>query len=166
MSRAAALVTAIAVLIGLAAAGGVILVADRSDDKQGRTPQAGRSPTDERAPEAETPGVDGLPAIDRATRRFLAGYLPLIYGQPGASPAQLRSASPRLIAQLQADPGRVPPGQAALRPTLERVAVVRDGPYKALATAQIRDSASPAYPLIFHLEDTQSGWLVTRLGGT
>lgn len=165
MTRTALLIVGGALLVGLALVGGVTLIASNDNGRPGQTPQGGRAATDERGPEAEDPSVGELPDVEAATRRFLAGYLPLIYGKPGASVDRLRSASPRLTARLKADPGRVPPGQAALTPRLERVSVIADGAVSALATAQIKDSSAPAYPLVFHLQKTPEGWVVTRIGG-
>lgn len=164
MSRTALLIVGGAVLVGLALVGGVTLIS-LDDDEPTSVPQAGRPATDERAPEAEDHSVGELPDVEAAARRFLAGYLPLIYGKPGASVDRLRSASPRLIARLKAEPGRVPPGQAALTPRLERVSVIADGTISALATAHVKDSSAPAYPLVFHLQKTPEGWVVTRIGG-
>lgn len=161
------LVIAAAVVIGLVAAVAVVVVGTRSTDEPDVRPAAQEQrwpPSSERAPEAEDPGDDGLGEVDRAARRFLAGYLPLIYAQPGASPEDLDSAAPALIAELAAQPGRVPPGQAALEPDLERLSVVRDGPGRALAVAQINDGPAPSYSLSFYLQETDDAWLVTRIG--
>lgn len=160
------LVIAAAVVIGLVAAVAVVVLGTRSDDTRDARPaaQEGWPPSSERAPEAEDPGDDGLGEVDRTARRFLAGYLPLIYAKPGATPQGLDSAAPALIAELAAQPGRVPPGQAALEPELEGLSVVRDGPDRALAVARISDGPAPAYSLSFYLEDTVDGWLVTRIG--
>lgn len=141
------------------------LVRGGSDDgERVRAPQNGRSPSSERAPEAESTGDQDLPSVERSARAFLSGYLPLIYGRDGATPAQLRDASPSLVAELERDPGRVPPGQAALTPRVVRVAVVREGTGRALASVQIDDQSATAYVLNLRLEDTLSGWLVTRIG--
>lgn len=165
MTRTALLIVGGALLVGLALVGGVTLIGSSANDEPEQAPQSGRAATDERAPEAEDHSAGELPDVEAAARRFLAGYLPLIYGKPGASVDRLRSASPRLIARLKADPGRVPPGQAALTPRLERVSVTADGTLSALATAHVKDSSAPAYPLVFHLQKTPEGWVVTRIGG-
>ena len=162
MTRTTVIVVTLAAIVGLALAGGVVLV--NSDDSP-QTPQDDRAPTDERAPEAEDHSVGDLPAVEAAARRFLAGYLPLVYGKPGASIDRLRSASPRLLARLRSEGARVTPAQAERTPRLERVAVIEEGEISALATAQIKDSASPAYPLVLHLQDSADGWVVTRIGG-
>jgi len=163
-------VTRITALIAIAAiaattfiAGGVVLIS--RDDSPSRTPEGGRAAPTEGGPELERHDAGELPAVERAARRFLASYLPLIYGKAGASIEELRSAAPRLRARLEAEPGRVPPGQAALTPHLERVTVVGEGPISALVTAHIKDSQAPAYPLVFHLQKDAGDWLVTRIGG-
>lgn len=162
MSRGAAVVMVAAVLVGLAVAAGIVLVGTQGDDAPALTGQAVRSPSDERAPEAEDPSSQGLDQAERVARAFLDGYLPLIYAQPGTEAEDVRHVTPRLLAQLRAQ--RVPPAQAALRPDLERVTVAHEGANGALAVAHVKDSTI-TYPLIFHLEDTPQGWLVTRIGG-
>jgi hypothetical protein len=163
MTRSAVLVL-IAAVVAAALAGAIVLSAVH-DDGAARPSAASRLSTGERAPEAEDHSAGDLPAVERAARRFLAGYLPLIYGKPGASIDALRSTSPRLIAALRAEGGHVTPAQAQRTPRLQRVTVVKSGAIGALATAQIKDSPSPAYPLIFHLQQTAEGWVVTRIGG-
>jgi hypothetical protein len=163
MTRRAIVIAVGALLIGTAIAGGLTLIGDQSEPT--RTPQDNRAAADERAPEAEDHGVGDLPEVEDAARRFLASYLPLIYGKPGATVDELRSASPRLIAALRAEGGHATPAQAERTPRLQRVTVIKKGTFNALATAQIRDSPSPAYPLVFHLNNASDGWVVTRIGG-
>ncbi len=163
MTRSRLVVLTVAA-VGVLLAGGGVLIAVQDDGTPG-TPAASRSPSGERAPEAEDHSAGDLPVVERAARRFLAGYLPLIYGKPGAAIDDLRSASPRLIAALRAEGGHVTPAQAERTPRLQRVSVIKDGAIAALATAQIKDSPSPAYPLVFHLQQTAAGWVVTRIGG-
>ena len=163
MTRTTVVIVALAAIVGIALAGGRALIS--RDDEATQKPQAGRSPKSERAPEAEDHNVRDLPAVEAAARRFLAGYLPLIYGKRGATVDELRSASPQLIATLRAEGGRVTPAQAQRAPQLQRVTVIKQGPMTALATAHIKDSPSPAYPLVFHLRETPDGWIVTRIGG-
>jgi hypothetical protein len=159
MTRSTIVVVALAAGVGLALAGGVVLlVQDHGTPAASRSPRTG-------PPEAEDHSVGDLPAVETAARRFLAGYLPLIYGKPGAAIDELRSASPRLIAALRAEGGHVTPAQAERTPRLQRVTVIKKGAISALATAQIKDSPSPAYPLVFHLNKASDGWVVTRIGG-
>ncbi len=137
---------------------------DGGDGERVRAPQNGRSPSSERAPEAESTEDQDLPSVERSARAFLSGYLPLIYGRDGATPAKLRDASQSLVAELERDRGRVPPGQAALTPRIMRVAVVRETTGRALASVQIDDRSATPYVLNLRLEDTLDGWLVTRIG--
>lgn len=163
MNRGRLTVTVMAAVVGLAVAAAIVVIATAGDDKPDRV-RAQQTFTGERAPEPETQGAGELRAVQAAARRFLDGYLPLIYGQR-SDPRELRAASAQLIGQLVADPGRVPPAQAELDPDLQQVTVISDGPLRALATAQIKDSpSSPAYPLTFQLEKSDRGWLVTRIG--
>jgi hypothetical protein len=160
MTRSTVVIVVLAAVVGLAVAGGVVLLSQDDD-----TPAPSRSSKDTGAPEAEDHSVGDLPAVEVAARRFLAGYLPLIYGKPGATIDELRSASPRLVAALRAEGGHVTPAQAQRTPRLQRVTVIKQGTLGALATAQVKDSPSPAYPLVFHLNRVSDGWVVTRIGG-
>jgi hypothetical protein len=160
MTRSTVVIVVLAAVVGLAVAGGVVLLSQDDD-----TPAPRRSSGDTGAPEAEDHSVGDLPAVETAARRFLARYVPLIYGKPGATIDELRSASPRLVAALRAEGGHVTPAQAQRTPRLQRVTVIKKGTLGALATAQIKDSPSPAYPLVFHLNKTSDGWVVTRIGG-
>lgn len=162
MNRRAAVVMVAAVLVGLAAAGAVVLVGTSGGDDSALTGQAVRGPGDDPGPEAEDPSSQGLDQAERVARAFLADYLPLIYAQPDVTAEDVGHVTPELRAELRAQ--RVPPGQAALRPRLQRVTVAREGTTGALAVAHVKDSAL-TYPLIFHLEETPQGWLVTRIGG-
>ena len=162
MSRTALLIGAAAIVGALALAGAIALV---SDDDDAAPTRASSSTTSERAPEAENPDAGELPAVETAARRFLAGYLRLSYGKPGASIDRLRNASPRLIAALRAEGGHVTPAQSQKTPRIKRVAVIGDGTDGALATAQISDAPDVVYPLNLHLRKTPRGWVVNRIGG-
>jgi hypothetical protein len=163
VSRTTVVVVVLAALVGLALAGGVVLISNTNDSSQ--APQAGRSLTSERAPEAENHSVGDLPAVEAAARGFLASYLPVVYGKPGATINDLHSASPRLVEELRNEGGHATPAQTQRTPHVQRVTAIREGQIGALATAQIKDSPSPAYPLVFHLQDSPDGWVVTRIGG-
>lgn len=164
MTRPTLVIVLAAAVVGVAIAAGMVLIGGRDDDAPEGTTAASRA-VDERAPEAEDHSVGDLPEVEAAARRFLAGYLPLSYGKPGASIDALRSASPRLIAALRDESGHVTPAQTEKTPRLQRVTVINKGTVGALATAQIKDSPSPAYPLVFHLNKASEGWVVTRIGG-
>jgi len=152
------------IVLSMLVAGGVVLLSGGGDPARPTT-NGERTVPDQRGPELESQDAGELPAVERAARRFLAGYLPLIYGKPGARVDELQSATPRLVSRLTAQPGRVPPGQAALTPRLQRVTVIGEGRISALATAHIKDSSAPAYALVFHLQKHAGAWLVTRIGG-
>ncbi len=164
MTRTTLLIVGAAIVVGLALAGGFALTRDDNATPT-RTPQSARSPSSERAPEAEDHSVGELPAVETAARQFLSDYLRLSYGKPGASVDRLRNASPRLIAALRAEGGHVTPAQSQKTPRIQRVSVIAERTVGALATAQIKDSPGPAYPLSLHLQKTTAGWVVTRIGG-
>ncbi|MEJ7894190.1 MAG: hypothetical protein WKF94_16295 [Solirubrobacteraceae bacterium] len=166
MTRTTILMLIAAAIVGTAIASGFVLTGS-SEDNSTQKPQAGRSPSDERAPEAEDhSGAVELRTVERAARGFLASYLPLVYGKEGASADALRNAAPRLIARLKSEGARVTPAQSQTTPRLTRVTAIGDGPMRALVTAQITESRTFSYPLTFHLEDTSTGWVVTRIGGS
>lgn len=165
MNRTTILVVCGAVVVGLALAGGAALLGFHNTSNSSQKPQGGRPASSERAPEAENHSVGDLPALEAAARRFLAGYLRVVYGTPGATIDGIRNASPRLLNELRLEGGHVTPAQSQRTPRLTRVAVVKDGPIAASATAQIKDSPDPPYPLSFHLEKATSGWVVVRIGG-
>jgi len=160
MTRTVAIILVAGILVLAVVAGAIAIISTNGDD----APKSRHPSTSERAPEAENHSVGELPAVERAARRFLSGYLPLIYGRRGATVDDLRSATPQLIEHLRNEGGRVTPAQAALHPRLERVTVTLDSTTRALAVAQIKDSPSPAYPLTFQLADTPQGWVVTEIG--
>ena len=163
MTRTAGLILAAALLVGFALAGGLTLLGADDDDSQ--PPQSNRPATSERAPEAESDDVGELPAVEAAARRFLSGYLAVTYGKPGATIDDIEAAAPRLLASLKNSAARVTPAQSQRTPRVQRVTVIADGEITALATAQIKDSSSPAYPLSFHLQKAANEWVVTRIGG-
>jgi len=163
MTRTAALIVAAALLVGFALAGGLTLLG--ANDTEDDPPRSNRPATSERAPEAESDDVGELPAVEAAARRFLAGYLAVTYGKPGATIADIDAAAPRLLESLKNSAARVTPAQSQRTPRVQRVTVIADGEITALATAQIKDSSSPAYPLSFHLQKAASEWVVTRIGG-
>lgn len=160
MTRTTILILIAAAIVGTAIASGFVLI-NTGDEKS----EASR--TGPGAPELEdhTEAIE-LRKVESAARQFLAGYLPLIYGKPGASPDKLRNAAPQLIVRLKDEDARVTPAQAQITPRLTRVSVVGDGPMRALATAEITETRTFSYPLTFHLQDTQTGWIVTRIGGS
>lgn len=163
MTRTSAAIVAAAIVVGFALAGGLVLLG--ADDEQTQSRQSNRPATSERAPEAESSHVGELPAVEAAARRFLSGYLRVTYGKPGATIDGIESAAPRLLKSLESSGARVTPAQAQRTPHIQRVAVIAKGTVTALATAQIKDTSSPPYPLSFHLQKTASGWVVTRIGG-
>jgi hypothetical protein len=163
VTRTTAIIAAMAIAATMLVAGGVMVSA--RDNSSSQKTDGASTVRAEGAPELERHDPGELPAVERAARRFLSGYLPLIYAEPGATVDELHSASPRLVARLNAQPGRVPPAQAALTPRVERVTVLSEGRISALATAHIKDSSAPAYPLVFHLQKHGGVWLVTRIGG-
>lgn len=163
MTKAILLGAGVALVLIVLGAGAVLLV--RSGGDRDRTTPSGLA-GERTTPELEDHSTQGLDVAERAARGFLAGYLPLVYGQPAASVGALRNAAPRLVAQLRADPGRVTPAQAEQTPSVAVVSVVYVGPSRVVATAQILERPSGfRYPFVFRMSrDAVLGWIVTRLG--
>lgn len=166
MSRGGIVVTVVAVIVGLAAAVGVILIGTADEGAESSGPAPTRPLERERgALEGENPSIGDLPRVEQAARRFLSGYLPLAYGKPGARAEDLRAASPELLAALRADPGRVTPAQQTQTPRVVSVAAYYPGSSRAMASAaaQIRTGPENTYALTMRLEKTSRGWQVLRL---
>ena len=158
MKRGGLAVMAVAVVVGAIAAGALLAFA--APDNASKTTKANRPG----APEAEDHSTHDLDVADRAVRRFLAGYLPVIYGHRGADLSQIRSATPELLEELRNTPSRVPAGVAGAKARVEGVTLADEGPNGAYASARIKSPSLPAYPLILHVTLGDKGWLVARIG--
>jgi hypothetical protein len=155
------LLSVLAALAGLLAAGGIVLAATNSHDapagQQGerhvREHESSKEPTE-------------LLAARQAAEEFLPGYLAYSYGQPGGSLTALRRVSPGLLEQLRQDgPPRITPGQEAAHPRITSLSVWHPGPTRltAAATAMIREDAHFTWPATIQLEKQADGWVVTAL---
>lgn len=112
-------------------------------------------------------GRDPLSRAERAaartaTRRFLAGYLPYLYGQGRASQVQPVSAS--VARTLRAGRARITPAQAARRPNVRALEVVGQSANSALATVTVADGGPAPYRLTLTVERRERRWLIADLG--
>jgi hypothetical protein len=126
------------------------------------------APAEEEAPseEGKPPAAMDVPrrvvtAVERAGRRFLAGYLPYCYGRRGAR--RISAISDRLRARLQRERPRVPPEVRNRRPQLVLLHV--DGVARRIGTlvALVSDGAH-SYSVRLELERAPAGWRVTDVG--
>ena len=94
-------------------------------------------------------------------RRFLAGYLPFLYGQVGVE--QLRAVTPQLRRTVAAQRGRVTPAERTRRPRVIALAFAPGDVRRAVVfEAQIDDGAS-RYRLRLRVARQGSVWRVVEL---
>jgi hypothetical protein len=104
-------------------------------------------------------GPHGSTAPERASRLFLSGYLPWLYGQ--APLRTITAATNELLANLKAHPPRVPPTMRSLRPKVAAIAMQRHGGgWQALPG--INDGRE-TYELVLAIAHTRGRWLVTNV---
>lgn len=96
----------------------------------------------------------------RAARRFLTGYLALLYGRRPAD--QVTDITPAVRRQL-ADLGRVPAAQRMRRPEVVDLKATVQAPGVVIVTASIDDGDLAVYPLVFTVEQQAGRWRVADL---
>lgn len=116
-------------------------------------PRPPRKPVSQAAP----------PAVDRAARRFLGGYLRYLYGRGSAR--QIRAMSRALRRRLAAHPPRVSPATRQRHPRITAITGRHAGGRRWALIAQIDDGGVERYPLTLQLDRQHRGWIVTRLEG-
>ncbi len=97
----------------------------------------------------------------RAARRFLAGYLPYVYGR--ASAGEIRAVSDRLRRRLARDRPRVWARERHRRPRTELLQTEGVSPRHAQLAALVSDGAW-RYTVPLELERSSAGWTVTDVG--
>lgn len=98
-----------------------------------------------------------------ATRRFLAGYLPYLYGRAPAR--RVADVSSSVAASLRRSRVHVTPAQRRRHPRLVALMLIGQTPGSVIATARVADGGVAAYPLTFTLEQrTDGSWVVADLG--
>lgn len=104
-----------------------------------------------------------LAAARSVARRFLAGYLPYLYGHVPAS--QVTDVSATVARSLRRSTVQVTPAQRHRHPRLVGLTLIGQTPDSVIATARIADGGVTAYPLTFTLARTsRAGWVVADLG--
>jgi hypothetical protein len=97
-----------------------------------------------------------------AARRFLAGFLPFLYGQ--GSPAAIRSVASGLADRLASSRHRVPPAALNRRPRAVQLEGGRLGAGRASVAARIEDGGVASYPILLTLARRGGRWLVVAEG--
>jgi hypothetical protein len=105
------------------------------------------------------PPPRGSAGAESATRLFLRGYLPWLYGQAPLS--AITAATSGLLADLKAHPPRIPPTMQALRPKVAAIAMQRrDRGWQALPNIS---DGHETYELVLTVAQTRGRWLVSNV---
>lgn len=152
----------------LLVAGGLAVTAGNDSTAPGDVPSSQSPPASARvAPPLETDRAvegsarDARIAVVRETRRFLAGYLPYLYGQ---GPVRaLRGGTVELRRRLEDARVRVPPAARKRRPRVVRLTAepLDRGRWHAVAT--IADGGVAWYPIELLLTTTGGGVRVAEV---
>lgn len=99
----------------------------------------------------------------RAALRFLAGYLPFLYGRGSAR--SIDAVTPGLRRQLGPMRGLVTPVERRRHPRVISLTAVGQAPAGALATALVADAGVTTYALRITLRAGPNGWLAIGVDG-
>jgi len=110
---------------------------------------------------ADQPARKQIAAAKRATRAFLAGYLPYTYGRAG--PRAIRLATAELRRALGARRPRVPAAERRRRAEIEAVTVQGGSPRRVGMLALV-DDGRRRYSVRLALARYSGGWKVTEVG--
>lgn len=109
------------------------------------------------------PSAAELARARAATRHFLAGYLPYLYGRAPAR--RVTDVTASVAASLRRSRARVTPAQRRRHPRLVALMLIGQTPGSAIATARVADGGVTAYPLTLTLQRSGRGeWVVADLG--
>lgn len=101
-----------------------------------------------------------LAAARASARRFLASYLPVLYGRRPAR--TITDADTRVRAELTAA-ARSPRAPRHRRPRVTRLSTRVQNDQTVVAIAMIDDSVTKPYQVVFQLSHKGGGWRVTQL---
>jgi len=101
-------------------------------------------------------------AAARATRRFLSGYLPFLYGRGKAG--SVRGTTPAVLRALRRSRARITPAQRRRHPRVAALSVTGQTTDSAIATVTIADGGPAPYRLSLTLERRAGRWLIADLG--
>lgn len=103
----------------------------------------------------------GLVSARRVAVRFLAGYLPFLYGR--GSTRSIDAVTPGLRLQLSGMQSLVTPVERRRHPRVVSLSAVGQAPAEVLATALIADGGLTTYTLRITLRSGPVGWLVSAV---
>ena len=104
-----------------------------------------------------------LVAARRVAVRFLAGYLPFLYGRGPAR--SIRAVTPGVRRLLIRVRGLVTPVERHRHPRVVSLTAVGQAPAAVLATALVADGGVTAYSVRIVLRSRRVGWLVSSVDG-
>ena len=115
-----------------------------------------------RASSASAPALTAaqLAAARQVARRFLASYLPVLYGR--RLPRTIRDADAHVRTALQTAP-RPPRAPRDRRPRFTGLTLKQQSGGSVLAVTTIADHVTAPYQLVFTLGQRSGGWQVTEL---
>jgi hypothetical protein len=121
-----------------------------------RTPltRSARTPS---APGSRRISPSGLLAARHVAARFLAGYLPYLYGRGSAR--SIDGVTPGLRLQLGRKPALVTPVERHRHPRVVSLTAVGQTPAAVVATGLIADGGVTAYAIRITLRAGRDGWL-------
>lgn len=103
----------------------------------------------------------GLVAARRVAARFVAGYLPFLYGRRSAR--SIEAVTPAVRWQLSRMRGLVTPVERRRHPRVVSFTGVAQSPGAMLATALVADGGGTTYVLRIMLRAGRDGWVVSRV---
>ena len=109
---------------------------------------------------APAPSTAQVADSRRTARRFLASYLPVLYGR--RTPSSVEDASPRVRAELR-DAARSPQAPRNRHPRIARLTAHAEGRTTVVAIALIADSVTKPYQIALQLTEHDRRWQVTQL---
>jgi hypothetical protein len=115
------------------------------------------------APGSRPISAGGLVAARRVAGRFLAGYLPFLYGRGSAR--SIAGVTPGLRRQLIRVRGVVTPVERRRHPRVVSLTAVGQMPAAVLATALVADDGVTTYAVRIMLRAGRDGWLITGVNG-
>lgn len=119
-----------------------------------------RTPT---APGWRSISPGGLVSARRVAARFLAGYLPFLYGRGSAS--SIEAVTPGLRLQLGRERVLVTPVERQRHPRVVSLTAIGQAPAAVVATGLIADGGVTTYAVRIMLGGGRGGWLVSAVAG-
>ena len=106
---------------------------------------------------------DGLVAAKRVAARFLAGYLPFLYGRGSAR--SIEAVTPGFRRALSRLGAVVTPVERQRHPHSVSLTTVAQSPAAVLATALVADGGVTTYAVRIRLRVGRDGWMVNSVEG-